>query len=267
MLDTLGELIWNGSSNYTWETLDSDMYSAFLPVWKGLEFADIRSTSMRMDLMEQRYFYENELMRAVTFGQTHKIESVAAGLSALPFEKRLDDPVRNARNYCIIMNTLLRKAAEQGGVHPLYLDSMSTDYAKKIENLSSGDAAYKLMEEMFLSYCSLVKKYSLKNYSRPIQRALTIIDSDLTADLSLHNLAALLNISDAYLSHLFRKETGQTLTDFVNSRRIGLAKQLLETTPLQVQTIAQHCGIVDVQYFSKLFKKYTGMTPKEYRSL
>ena len=44
-----------------------------------------------------------------------------------------------------------------------------------------------------------------------------------------------------------------------------LAAELLDSTALQIQTIAQHCGVLDVQYFSKLFKKHIGMTPKEYR--
>ena len=43
------------------------------------------------------------------------------------------------------------------------------------------------------------------------------------------------------------------------------AKELLQTTRLQIQTVALHCGIVDVHYFSKIFKKVTGQTPKEYR--
>ena len=74
-----------------------------------------------------------------------------------------------------------------------------------------------------------------------------------------------MNISAGYLSDLFRREVGQTLTEFVNRKRIERAKHLLWNTQLQIQTIAQHCGILDVQYFSKTFKKYSGMTPKEYR--
>ena len=74
------------------------------------------------------------------------------------------------------------------------------------------------------------------------------------------------NISPSYLSALFKQEVGKTLTEYVNSKRIERAMQLLETTRLQVQTIAQNCGILDVHYFSKIFKKTTGMTPKEYRA-
>ena len=62
-----------------------------------------------------------------------------------------------------------------------------------------------------------------------------------------------------------KKETGKTLSEYIRSKRIEFASQLLLDTNLQVQTIAFHCGIMDVQYFSKIFKKETGLTPSEYR--
>jgi YesN/AraC family two-component response regulator len=74
------------------------------------------------------------------------------------------------------------------------------------------------------------------------------------------------NISSGYLSTLFKKEVGQTLTDYVNSRRVEQAASMLRTGTLQVQTVAQYCGIPDVNYFSKLFKRYTGVSPKEFRA-
>ena len=163
------------------------------------------------------------------------------------------------------MNTLLRKAAENGGVHPIYLDSTSSSFARKIELLNSSYAVQGLMLEMFRTYCRLVNKHSMKNYSVPVQKAIILIDSDLTSDLSLSSIATKLNVSSGYLSALFKKETGQTLTEHVNNKRIKNAMLLLETTKLQVQTIAQYCGILDMQYFSKMFKKYTGTTPKKYR--
>ena len=105
----------------------------------------------------------------------------------------------------------------------------------------------------------------MKHFSPPVQKAIIYIDSDLTANLSLSAIAEAQNVSASYLSWLFKQETGETLTDHVNKKRVKLATKLLETTNLQIQTIAQYCGILDVQYFSKVFKKYVGKSPKKYR--
>ena len=106
----------------------------------------------------------------------------------------------------------------------------------------------------------------MKGYSPLIQRVITRIDSDLTADLSLKAIASLLNVNPSYLSTQFKKETGSTLTDYVNRKRVEHAILLLNSTSMQIQTIALYCGIPDVNYFTKLFKKYINKTPKEYRA-
>ena len=105
----------------------------------------------------------------------------------------------------------------------------------------------------------------MKGYSLLVQKVITTVDSDLTADLSLNALASKLNVNASYLSTLFKKETGNTITDYVNDKRIQNAILLLHSTGLQIQTIASYCGIPDVNYFTKLFKKKVGKTPKEYR--
>jgi YesN/AraC family two-component response regulator len=163
------------------------------------------------------------------------------------------------------MNTLSRKAAENGGVHPVYLDKISSDFAIKIEQMNSVAEARELMHDMFRSYCRLVRRHSLKNYSLVVQKTILLIDSDLAANLSLSTLAENQSVSPGYLSTIFRKETGKTVSAYIREKRIKHATHLLTTTKLQIQTIALHCGIMDMQYFSKIFKKQTGKTPKEYR--
>ncbi len=226
---------------------------------------DFDSTLINMKLLEKRYSFENELMEAVTQGQIHKENELMGAFSESHLERRISDPVRNAKNYSIIMNTLLRKAAERGGVHPMYLDRMSSDFAAKIESLASLSDSYELMLDMFRSYCKLVRKYSMQGLSPIVRKTVLMIDADLSADLSLGTLAAAQNVSSGYLSTIFKKETEKTVSEYIREKRINAAKQLLSTTHLQVQTIALHCGIMDVQYFTKLFKKETGITPKEYR--
>ena len=218
-----------------------------------------------MKMLEKRYGFENELMEAVTQGRIQKERELLGSFSENHFERRLSDPIRNAKNYAIIMNTLLRKAAEKGGVHPMYLDRMSSDFAAKIEALASLSDNYELMLDMFRSYCKLVRKYSMQGLSPIVRKTVLMIDADLSADLSLGTIAAAQNVSSGYLSTIFKKETGKTVSEYIREKRIRAAQKLLSTTHLQVQTIALHCGILDVQYFTKLFKKTTGMSPKEYR--
>ena len=118
---------------------------------------------------------------------------------------------------------------------------------------------------MFRSYCNLVRKNSIKNYSPTIQKIVTHIELDLSSNLTLSNLAEAHNINASYLSSLFKKETGKNITEYINLKRIEMAKKLLRRTSLQIQTVAQYCGILDIRYFSKLFKKYCGISPTEYR--
>ena len=262
LLDAFGERLW-GTDGFILEDVVQATDDRIIPVDPD-KISD-EDTLWKMRALEQRYAYENELIDAVAKGQSHKADMFLATFSHLSFEQRSADPLRNTKNYCVIMNTLLRKAAEQGGVHPLHLDHTSSGFAFRIEQAVSMEAVGTILSEMFHTYCRLVRKKSLKGYSPPVQKAIALIDADLAGSLNLRTLAQSLNISSSYLSSLFKKETGQTLTDYIVARRMDLARQLLSKTKLQVQTVAQHCGILDVQYFSKLFKKATGMTPKEFR--
>ena len=264
MLDSLGETIWGGADKFSFVDINKEI--VYVPqINSKKEDRESDDTIWNMKMMENRYAYENEMMKIVSEGRVHKMDMMLSTLPNLRFEQRLADPVRNGKNYCIIMNTLLRKAAEQGGVHPLYLDGVSSNFAVEIEQITSEKSIYDLMQNMFRTYCVLVKKHSMEGFSAPVQKAITYIDSDISANISTSTLAGKQNVSASYLSSIFKKETGKSVTEYINTKRVELAKDLLKKTNLQVQTIAQHCGIMDMNYFSKVFKKYVGKTPKEYR--
>ena len=263
-LYTFCEQVWGEDKDYQMFDINLSLTGDAQPVDSRKNLTPTELATFKQ-MVELRYAYENELMSAVSRGITLKAELQHPSAFPSFLDSRSSDPVRNLKNYCIIMNTLLRKAAEQGGVHPIHLDEMSSRYARKIEAFTSLADGRGMMDEMFLSYCHLVKKHSVRNYSSLIQQAIIYIDSDLEGDLSLNVLAEKLNVNGSYLSTLFKKEMGQTITDYITNKRVTLAMRLLGTTKMQIQTVAQKCGIPDVNYFTKKFKKATGRTPKEYR--
>lgn len=247
--------------NLIWQR-DSDI--VYTP--KNSEHTKEADPWLTIQFLERRYAIENELINAVSKGLTHKAEMIFSNIKPEnALESRLTDNLRNTKNYMIILNTLLRKAAEQGKVHPYHIDLVSSDLALKIEAMQASSECEDLLKYMVKKYCRLVNKHSQKSYSLLIQKVTTQIESDLSSDLSLNNLASIFGVNSSYLSSLFKKETGVTLTEYVNKKRVERAKELLLSTNLQIQNISQRCGILDVNYFTKTFKKHTGLTPKKYR--
>lgn len=265
VLNTFAEFVFHGENNFDNVDLHFENHFAFPYGNLGLKPGS-DNESLDIQVMESRYQFENELMQAVSQGNTHKAELMLASFSDVSFESRTADQLRNFKNYCIIMNTLMRKAAEKGQVHPVHLDKVSSEFAHRIEAMRSIANAKEFMTEVIQAYCRLVKRHSMKNFSPLVQKTMILVENDLTGDLSLQNLANKNNVSAGYLSGVFKKETGTTITKYVNSRRIALAKHLLKTSHLQIQTIAQHCGILDFHYFCRLFKNSVGKTPTEYRN-
>lgn len=265
LITALGEAIW-GIDNFTLkkhsrQTNEKD-YIINTDSLNELKEESI----LTVNLIESRYEAERKMMEAVSKGQAHKIAHMLGHASEFVFEARTEDELRNAKNYMIIMNTLLRKAVQDGGVPPYFIDRISSEFAKKIEAASDEKDIGSLSAEMIERYNNLVKEHTLRNFSPSVQKAMAIVDCDLTADLSLKAVSEELGINESYFSSLFRKETTKTFTHFVNEKRIEHAKKLLTSTSLQIQTVAQHCGILDVNYFTKLFRKYTGTTPGKYRN-
>lgn len=142
---------------------------------------------------------------------------------------------------------VLKPVDEESLVHTILTAYGQIDAQAQLEavgSLEGGDKAEQIVEK--------VKAYVLKNYMR--------------SDLSLDAIASLLGINPSYLSGLFKKSTGVGFSSFVSDLRISKAKQLLADPLRSASEIAEMTGYDSSSYFTKAFKKSTGMTPTEYRS-
>ena len=262
-LNSFGEKIW-GLHQFSSEEIISGLPESCMPLASAPENQLQEDALHSIKKVEEQYESENQFMQMISQGRSHRANVMLSNFSRAALENRTE-PIRNIKNYSIILNTLMRKATEQGGVHPMYIDRLSSEFARKIETTSLWDDFMELWQDMAKKYCLLVKNHSTKKYSQLVQHIIARVDYDLTADLSLKANAEALNVNASYLSTLFKKETGFTLTDYVNRKRVEHAIYLLNSTDLPISVVGQRCGIADDNYFTKIFKKYTAITPKQFR--
>ncbi len=265
ILETFGEKIWKTREAFVFKELDYSMQEISQNIdWPKLLSAQEKEL-FDLQAIEAYTTLENDLIHAVAQGLSEKADSILTSLITNHSEQFDISFLFYLKLQIISLNTLLRKAGEFNSVNLYHLSRLSSTYTQKLEQATSPNSCIRLLHEMVQQYCLAIQNHSMKDYSSLIQEVIKLTDSDPAADLSLRNIAKRLNVNPSYLSTLFHDETGKTLTEYVNQKRIQLALFLLNTTELQVQTIAQYCGINDVNYFTKLFKKYVHKSPTKYR--
>jgi two-component system, response regulator YesN len=99
----------------------------------------------------------------------------------------------------------------------------------------------------------------------PIEAAKDFMLKNVCAKINLDDVAQKLGLNSSYFSQLFKRETGQTFVEYRIHLRMETAKQLLERSDLRIIDISSEIGYDDAPHFAKTFKKYTGISPKEYR--
>ncbi|GGG78752.1 response regulator transcription factor [Paenibacillus radicis (ex Gao et al. 2016)] len=99
-----------------------------------------------------------------------------------------------------------------------------------------------------------------------VERIRKLLGKEYSRDIDLKYISGEIGLSSSYISKVFSRETGETITDCLNGIRIAKAKQFLRDHPnLKVYEIAHSVGYGDKIYFQKLFKRMVGVTPLEYR--
>jgi len=102
-------------------------------------------------------------------------------------------------------------------------------------------------------------------HSINLKRVIGYINENLSDKMPLRKLADISGLSGSYLSSIFYKEMGETITNYINRLRVERAMVLLETTDMTCTDITEKCSLPDPSWFSKVFKRHVGLTPTEYR--
>ncbi|CRZ34052.1 AraC family two component transcriptional regulator [Herbinix hemicellulosilytica] len=137
------------------------------------------------------------------------------------------------------------------------------------ENISSSKTYKDLIEktnEFLNEYCSFTQA-KLSGRSSAIQAALQYIEDNYMNKLTLDKVANYVYLNSSYLSQLFKKEMNMSFSDYVEQIRLKHAKILLKETDYSMNQIAEAVGFSSQNYFTRIFKKSTGITPIKYKNM
>lgn len=179
----------------------------------------------------------------------------------------IGDPLRQAKNAIIVQTALATRAAIRGGISPELAYSISDYYIQMVEDCKTIDAVYVLSRKMVQDFIRRVHKIrSLPEYSSLTLACMDYVSLHVAEKITVADIAGHLSYADYYLTARFKKETGETLRDYISRQKIEQAKLLLSSTNLNVQDIADQLSFANASYFGSAFRKFTGVSPGEYRN-
>lgn len=160
--------------------------------------------------------------------------------------------------------TLLSRAAIEKGADTAMVLSMNDKLMEQIlTSQDINDICYTFQDNMDIFTESLF--YASDKSNRTIRKAAEYISANFAENISLAGLADEFHLNPSYLSLLFKQVTGQSFKEYLNMVRVEEAKRLLADTDYSIMDVAVACGFNDQSYFTKIFKKQTGLTPKQFR--
>ena len=140
--------------------------------------------------------------------------------------------------------------------------SLARELRETLEQMRTPDE----MAEYLLSRLDALYPAQGDPYSAAVRKTSALIERDLSKpSLSLSSLAAEVYLTPTYLSSLFKKNTGKTVGAYIVERRISRARTLLGDGGVKLYSVAREVGYTDQNYFARLFKRETGMTPSDYK--
>lgn len=143
--------------------------------------------------------------------------------------------------------------------------TLADAYIRAADQATTEAEVFILLKKLPLDYARNIKLLKKKNLSFIVKRSIEYIEKQLHYTISLHDIAKLTGNNASYLSSLFKKEIGISVSEYINQKRLEEAALILSESEMPICEIATSLSFNSQSYFTMLFRKYYGKTPKEYR--
>lgn len=178
-----------------------------------------------------------------------------------------DHPVRNRQYLFVAATTLATRYAIEGGMDYETAYIASDLFIQRADKAVDEEEVYSLHKEMLTYYVRQVAALQRQRVlSKPVIKCMDYIYYHLHEPLNGEILAEVIGLNRSYLSSLFHKETGTTVSDYIMSKKMEAVENMLKFSEYSLSEISEYLNFSSYSYLAKIFKESHGMTPKEYRT-
>lgn len=204
---------------------------------------------------------ERNLLTFTASGDFNKISEILDSIFLDILNKRLS--INNAQMIFADLISILTRMAKEKDISLDSLFQHLVHPSQMLTQLTTLSQIKDWFKQSFQSLCQQIQ-VQLPGDSEYVRKAIGLINKDFSKPISQQTIADEIGISSGYLSTIFKMETGQGFSDYLNSIRISMATRLLGLGEIDLHKVAIDCGFQDYTYFFKVFKKKLKLTPKEY---
>lgn len=210
--------------------------------------------------------HEKNYMNCIKQGDVEKLKQVLIiPLDGEPGILSKNNPLRSQKNTAICLITLATRAAIEGGLDSELAFSLSDSYIQTVEEITEIKDLVELQNKALLDFAARVAETKAHSHPKVIIQCQKYISKHLYEYFPVSQLAKFVNLNQNYLSELFTKSVGKTISEYILEERVNEAKRLLESSSYSLLDISTWLNFHDQSHFTRTFKKFTGITPKKYR--
>jgi AraC-like DNA-binding protein len=178
------------------------------------------------------------------------------------------DPVQNDKYHFVTMAAMISRVCIQYGLSHETSYNLSDLYIQKMDSCTSLEQIAALRTDMIYEFADQMLELKRQNiYSRHIVKCIDYIYDNLNSNLTITSIANELELNPSYLSKLFTKETGMSLSGYIKEEKLRAAAYMLEYTSFSIGDISEYFCFSSQSHFTNVFQKQYGVTPKKFRDL